>query len=338
MSFYIPTIKKMYFVSDILIERIMPVEGQINVQPHSLVDPSTNLATCKISYEVINLGQKFIPSKKNITSFNQGDLVGKVHKNKFIAPFKGSLYQLENNYYFKSEEKDNWLLAGVWGEVLETSHNRSVLLKTQGMNIHVPICTPKIKSGELIVFPNPEKNLVLKYLENYVKTSIGKIIYVGNKITIDIVKKAAELKIDVILGGSADLEVYTFAKANDIGLGLFSIIGNANTPNNIFNFINEITNRYVFFYGDRGVLQIPMPAVKPEIKVKKVSNATKSSNLINQPFLKFVKKGLEVQIFEYDHFGKIGVVDRVGKSGILVRLYDGDEIVSVLPPNLVACE
>ncbi len=326
---YIPVIKKLIYKKNLFIERVMPSEGKLSVLVGSTVEPFNKLGTCKVSYEVVELGDKFRPAKsaQKLSSYHAGMVVGKLGSGSFLAPFNGYLEKIGQQYFFRSEPTDYWLLPGVWGEVTDVVDNKSVLIKTQAIDLHVPITTKNDIAGELIVFPNPSEILAAQYFHNYMKSTNGKIVYVGHTISMDIIKMAKELNVGVVLAGSADKEVYDYAVANNIGLGLFSGFGEIATPDYVFEFINNISNRYVFFFAKRNVLQVPVP---PDVQME--STAQVGSVLKN------VKKGMRVQILKSMYFGKYGVVDRVSKFSIFVKLDDRDEIVEVFPPNVFVIE
>ncbi|MFC1722333.1 hypothetical protein ACFL0C_01650 [Patescibacteria group bacterium] len=327
---YIPLIKKLIFKEGLLVERALPKEGYINTSVGEVVEPSQKMGTCKVVYEVVDLGKDFKPaSRKLVNAYSSKDkLIGSVHRKKFVSQFNGKLIKNEKGvYYFVSEERDYWLLPGVWGTVKEVTDKKSVLIETQAIDIHLPVTTRKRTSGELIVFPNPSEMLSFQYFNNYLKSPVGKIIYVGNTVNMDIIKRANELNVGGILAGSANKDVYDFSIRNNISLGLFSGYGEITTPEVVYQFLNGITSRYVFFSGDNNTLRIPLPK----------NNEFKETSELKSVMV-YVKKGMKVQVFDSKNFGKTGVVDSTPKSGILVKLHDSEEVVEVNPPNLLAVE
>jgi hypothetical protein len=327
---YIPVVKKMNYREGVLLERTLPEEGKIHVSVGDQVEPSDRLGTCKVTYEIITLGAGFRPEGGNIETpapFHSGTLVGRLGKKRFEAPFAGTLVKKDDLYQFVSEKRDYWLLPGVWGEVADISHNKSVLLRTQTVDLHLPVTTGEIKSGEMVVFPNPSDILSVKYFTDYLKSPKGKVIYIGNNLSMELARTAAELGVEAILAGSADVNVYEYAEENGVALGLFTGFGEIATPQFIFDFINEITSRYVFFYGNKHYMQIPVPHDEERFKTKKMRS-----------ILKYVRKGLRVQVLSSSNFGDIGKVDRVSKNSIFVKLEDKDEIVETTPPNILAVE
>lgn len=326
---YITLVKKMNYREDVLIERTLPEEGKVHVSVGDVVGPSDRLGICKVTPEMVNLGKDFKPEDKdNLPApFQVGALVGKLKKEKFVAPFAGILKKEEDQYQFISDRRDYWLLPGVWGQVADVSHNKSVLLKTQVVDLHLPICTSEIKSGEMVVFPNPSDILTVRYFTDYLKSPKGKIVYVGNNISLDLIKTAADLKVEALLAGSADVKAYEYAVSHNVSLGLFTGFGNIATPKFIFDFINEITNRYVFFYGDKHHIQIPVPSNDERFVLQNIRS-----------ILKYVRKGLRVQVLDSKNFGAIGTVDRVTKNSIFVKLEENEEVVGVNPPNIFAVE
>ena len=326
---YVPIVKKLSYKKQFLVERSLPKEGQISVSVGDIVDPSSRIGTCKVIYEMVTLGSKFKAIKQEADSNYYGDgvLVGTAGKEKFFAPFNGYLEEAPEGFVFKAENKDYWLLPGVWGEVKDISSNRSVLISSQSVDVHVPVVCGDQFSGELIVFPNPSEMLVEQYFHNYIKSPAGKIVYVGNHLTIDLIEKAHHLKIESLLAGSATKEVYDYAVENEISLGLFVGFGEINTPGMIYDFINEITNGYVFLLVDNNTLQVPVPA----------ENGFKKNGKPNK-ILKYIRKDMTVQVLTSENFGQLGTVDRATKSGIFVKLHENNQEVEVHPPNLLIIE
>jgi len=326
---YVPIIKKLIYKESVLIERTLPSEGQITVSVGDKVEPSDKLGTCKIVYEMVELGEKFKPNQRDDGSnyYANEALVGSRGRDKFYAPFGGLLEKNAQGFIFRSEERDYWLLPGVWGSVKDVAENRSVLLNTQTVDVHIPVTCGEVIAGELIVFPNPSEMLTVQYFNNYIKSAEGKIVYVGNVASIDLIKTANNLKIKTILAGSTSKEAFGYAREKGMSLGLFVGFGKLNTPELIYNFINEVTNRYVFFYTHNNTLQVPVP-----------TNSGFERNKKPKKILKFIKKGLTVQVLNSENFGQMGVVDRVSKSGIFVKLYENNEVIQVKLPNLLIIE
>ena len=328
---YIPIIKKVVKTNNVLIERSLPKEGKIYVEPGNNVEPSDKIGSCKVSYEAVDLGENFKPYKV----FATGQLalaetaVGRQGSKKFVSPFNGYLRRNNGNYFFMAQEKDYWLLPGVWGEVVKVKRGYSVLLKTQMTDMHIPVATKSFTAGELIVFPNPSQLLEAQFLNKYLKSAAGKIIYAGHSITLNFITEAHRLNVPGILAGSASRDVLTYANKNKIAIGLFTGFGQIPTPNFIYNMLNDIAHRYVFLDGARNVLRIP--ATVP-------FSAKELSDSIPKSILQYVKKDLQVQIFKSPYFGYTGKVDKVSKSSIFVKVSAEAEPFEVSPPNVFAIE
>jgi len=325
---YIPVITKIKITNGILVERDLPKPGEITTAVGDKVEPSQKIGSTKVSYKIINLGNKF-RLKRGLSFGNtvsKGAVLGSTGIKKFKAPFKGILYKNDlGSCYFKSVSQDYWLLPGVWGEIVDIKEGISVLLKTQTKDMQFVASTPGFVSGELIVFPNPSELLEMEYLNRYLKFASGKIIYVGDCLSPMVLERAAALNVGALLVGSASAHMFDEAKRLKINLGIFSGFGDMKTPSSVYFELNEVSHRYVFFYGDKGKLSIPLPVGTEEPKTKR-------------KVLKFVKKGIDVQIFISKAYGSYGIVDRVTKSSIFVRLENGEDIVEVLPPYIFAIE
>ncbi len=328
---FVPIIKKITRNNNVYIERVLPRKGELDAVVGSKVEPFSKIGITKVTYGKLPIGSSLkITKGKNVgTYFYTGDVVGKVGKKKVVAPFDGYLEQVPNGYVFRQEERDFWLLAGVWGEVADVVDNHSVLISCQVIDIHLAVCTEISYAGELIVFPNPSELLEMSYLEKFSKDSFGKVIYVGHHISTDIVTKAAELGIAGLLAGSVDRDALELAKKYQIFLGAIAGFGNIPTPSYVFEFLNDISNRYVFLQGGRGILRIPVSQPFADVEVK---TSTYSGQL------RQLKKGLKVQILEDPHFGWVGEVSSVQEDGVYVILDEVQDPIKVKIPNILALE
>ena len=102
---YIPVVKKIIYKDNLFIERTLPEEGYINVSVGDKVEPFNKLGTCKVTYEVFDLGDKFKPQggAQRLASYASGMLVGSAGRKKFYAPYNGTLEKTENG--LKSKPK-----------------------------------------------------------------------------------------------------------------------------------------------------------------------------------------------------------------------------------------
>ncbi|MFC1621801.1 hypothetical protein ACFL13_00205 [Patescibacteria group bacterium] len=324
---YIPVIRKINYRKEVFIERSLPKAGEITVEVGSKVEPSQKIGSTKISYEVVRLGEKFKPNNKVNTSrsVEAEVLLGKIKSKKFTTPFKGSLIQdKEGVYFFKSVEQDYWLLPGVWGEVTDVKKNLGVLLKTQTKDINLIASTRGFVSGELIVFPNPTELLEINYLDKYMKSASGKIIYVGHSISEGILKRAKELNVGALLAGSAHREMFSQAYKSGLNLGIVSGFGIMPTPEEVYFALNDVAHRFVFFYGEQGRLSIPIPS-EEEFPLSE-----KEQYFIN------AKEGVKVQVFTPEYYGHYGIIDSVTESSIFVKLSNNEKAVEVMSPNIFA--
>lgn len=328
---YIPTIKKILYTNNVLIERPLPAVGKINITKGEHTEPFTRLGMSKISYKQMVLPEnlKFPKGKLLKNFFYSGEILGKVSKKNVLAPFDGYIEEQNGRYILKEEDKVFWLLAGVWGEISSLHDDKSVLIKTQTTDIHLTATNDLSVSGELIVFPNPSEILEMQYLEKFEKYAFGKILYVGNYASLEVVEKAIDLGVVGILAGGADRPSFILAKRAKVFLGLFSGFGKAPTPKPVFEVLKEVSNRYVFIHGEKNLLRIPMPTQFDEAMLKQ--NELKS-------ILKTVDAGVKVQVLQDPYFGYLGVVDSIKGSSIFVRLDENQEIFEVQVPNIICIE
>ncbi len=326
---YIPVIQKIQFKNDVLLERALPVKGYLTVKVGDSVQPFTKLGMSKVSYKKVLIGEDFkVTRNKKIGGyFYEGEKVGTAKSHKFYAPFSGYLQKEGNDYVFWQEERDFWLLSGAWGTIIDIVKDKSVLIKTPVTDIKFACSTMGDISGELIVFPNPEEALIKEYFENLSKSMFGKIIYVGEFLSTDVLKRAIELGVLGLMAGGADKASLTLAKESGIFLGLFTGFGQVSVPHQIFEILRGVSSRFIFISGKERLLRIPSP--------ENFKEGTKDST---GSTLKKLAKGIEVIVLQKPYFGKIGIVDSVSESSIFVRFSEKEETVQVFIPNVLALQ
>jgi len=319
--------RKVNRVGNVLIERVLPAEGEINARVGDLVEPFTKLGVAKVSY-----GQYEIDSKLKVVKgkgvggyFYIGDTVGRVGRNVVTAPFDGYLERTKTGLLLRQENRDYWLLSGVWGEVKDVVGKNSVLIDNKMMNVIFAACTNVSYAGELVVFPNPSELLEMQYLEKFEKETFGKIIYIGDFANSEVISRAVELGVGGVLAGSADRSTFSVAKSSGMFLGVFNGFGHIPTPEYIFNELKEISNRYVFLQGERGLLRVPLPR-ESEIDEK-----------LCEIFRK-VEEGLRIQLLDKSNFGLVGIVDSIQGEDLYVILDGSKKSVKVQIANVLSLE
>ena len=325
----IPVIRKITQKERCLIERVLPADGLLSVETGTVVEPFNHIGECRFSQNKLELPKGFKPNdfKTDRRFYYSGYLLGKIGREKIIAPFDGDMEMNSGRRYIFSEGEKNYsLLAGVWGIVKSIYQNKSVLLETQAKDLLLAACTNVHSSGELVVFPNPTDILKKSYLENFAKGIKGKIVYIGHSVGVDILQKACEMQASAVLSGSAHKDAFDFAKDNNFAFGLISGFGNIKTPESVYKFLSSISYRYVFFDGDASILRIP---IKPE-------DILKDEN--SMPLMKRVEIGMNVQIFQDPYFGWVGTVDKTSESSIFVKFGIDKSLVEVKVPNFLIIE
>jgi hypothetical protein len=326
MALVVPNMRKLKYTPNALVERVLPSKGDISAKVGDVVEPFTKLGMSKASFGRLKIGSRLkIAKRKAVDSFFYKDEeIGKVKNSVVVAPFNGYLRREEGVYVFEQEQRDYWLLSGVWGAVQNVYAKRSVLLKTQMVDINLAVCTRVSYAGELIVFPNPSEILEMQYLEKFSKNVAGKIIYIGSFASMEVLKRASELGVGGILAGGVDRDGYTFATERNLFLGIFSGFGQMPTPNFVYAILKEISNRYVFLEGHVNLLRVPVP---PDFHTVDVS--TKSPLFID------LKPDMRIQIFEQPYFGWIGRVESIQGDIVYAILDESGETVQVHYPNVI---
>jgi hypothetical protein len=329
----IPVLRRVTDKNDVYIERAMPVEGSLYVKQGDTVEPFDHIGDCIYAQRTSYLPLKFTPKgfKKNGQFYYTNMELGSRGKEKIISQYDGYLFKNnKGRFEYVEAERKYPLLSGVWGTVDKVIDKFSVLIKSSVKDICLPVCSTKFFAGELIVFPNPSSILEKFYLDQFsAQSADGKIVYVGNHVNISLLQQAVKSGWGGVLAGSTDRETYAYAKANNITLGVFTGFGEVVTPDDIYQLLNQISNRYVFFYGEKNLLRVPVPTSGS------ISEIDKSKKYIP---LKPIKKGNNVIVLDRQYFGEVGVVDRVSEFSIFVRFPNSQKTVDVKIPNILTLE
>jgi hypothetical protein len=329
----IPVLRRVTDKLDVYIERAMPVAGSLYVKQGDSVEPFDHIGDCIYAQRSTLLPIKFSPKgfKKNGQFYYANMEIGQHGKEKIISQYDGYLFKnTQGRFEFGEAERKYPLLSGVWGVVDKVVEKSSVLIKSTVKDICLPVCSSKFFAGELIVFPNPSTILEKFYLDQFsAQSADGKIVYVGNHVNVSLLQQAVKSGWGGVLAGSTDRETYFYAKANNITLGVFTGFGEVVTPEDIYQLLNQISNRYVFFYGENNLLRVPVPT-------DQIMDET-AKNKKYLP-LKTLKKGASVIVLERQYFGQVGIVDRASEFSIFVKFPNSQKIVEVKIPNVLALE
>ncbi len=322
---YIPVMEKVKHTNGVLLERALPSEGGLRVSVGDKVEAFSEVGFCKYASKIVKIDAsvKLHKKLKQGSRVSEGTLLGRSGLRAFRAPFSGFIEMKDSNRFLLSEKEDFTLLSGVWGEVVDCIERNAVLIRTQTTDIHLMACTPGFIEGELIVFPNPTDILRLQYLRQYFKNVYRKVIYVGDYVDSEFMQSAIEYGVGAVLAGSAPRETFLLAKQHGVFLGVFSGFGNIPTPTDVFSILSNVSNRFVFVQGDKNMIRVPMP----------------EPFLIKKPYRHYIKKvvkGLRVLVFTEPDFGSVGVVEKLGKTSIVVKLEKNDRSIEVSERALVA--
>ncbi|MBN1162726.1 hypothetical protein JXA34_03210 [Patescibacteria group bacterium] len=319
----------------VLMERSLPEKGTLEVSVGEELRPFDHLGYCTASHRYLLLPEDFKPAvlkgkanaKKAFAYF--GTVLGKAGDSKVTAPYNGYLAEVgKKEYRFEEEPHKHTLLSGVWGKVEKVIPEASVLIRTTTIDIQMVASTSNSFVGELVVFPN-QKEFFEKYFVSAISARPGgKIIYIGDYIDLDMIKRAAEVGVGAVLAGSGKREVLTYSKQNNVQLGLISGFGEVATLDDIYTQLNKTIGRLVFFHGDKGLLRIPIP----------IEERRSKKNRKTAKVLKKVRTEMQVLTFQGAYFGYIGKVDMIKESSILVRFQGVNEPVEIFVPNFFILE
>ena len=335
----VPVVRKITDNKKFYVERIFPVEGEWEVKIGDFVEPFGRLGNCVFSQNSMVLPPDFKPQNIKGTEkfFYVDTLLGKNKKEKIFAPYDGTLRELEDKkFVYEENPRKYFLLSGVWGTVKSLHGKSSALIETQSKDISFAFSTDFHSSGELVVFPNPSDILKKSYLENFVKGIKGKIIYIGNHVGLEVVKRAYELGATAVVAGSSHTDTFDFANKNGFSFGVFSGFGNIRTPEDIYKYLSSVSYRYVFFEGAKNILRIPVK--EEDIKTPSKKDKIPDISINNPEYVKNVEPGMRVQALQRPYFGWFGVVDRVSESSIFVRFGSDERTAEIRLPNFLIIE
>lgn len=323
----IPVINKITKQKGVYIERSLPVDGAIKVSQGAEILPYDSLGECSYSHRMMHYQKGFKPKKfkEDGQFYYFGSDIGKYHSQTVTAPYNGNLFKNNDGTFTYTEVESRYLLlSGVWGVVDKIVESKSVLLKTSMRNINLVAATKVDFAGELIVFPNPSHVLEKHYIEEFsVEAAEGKIVYVGHNVDTPLLEEAQKYGWGGVVSGSCDKETFDYAKTKNMCFGIFTGFGDNPTPDDVYNLLSNVSNRYVFFVGEKNVLQIPIPKdeVLQDTAYSKVNP------------LKEIAQGQKVMVLQKNYFGKLGVVDRIEEFSIFVKFDTEQKPVEIKIPN-----
>lgn len=222
------------------------------------------------------------------------------------------------------------LLSGVWGVVEDILENESVLIKSQAMDLHLIASSAPYAEGELVVFPNPADLIQKQYFDKFSYSLLGKVIYVGNTVSKDVVQMSQKCGVSGILAGGCPKSVFDFAESSNIFLGLFTGYGVCRTPEPVFEALLNVSTRIVFASGQDNRLRIPVPENFPRVE-----------EVMEEEVFKPLEEGCKVLILQNPYFGFTGVVISSGEYDdpkVLVKLTLSNEVIEVNIPNILALQ
>jgi len=327
----IPVIKKIAETKDVYVERALPVDGSINMTQGSEVVPYDAIGECNYSHRMLNYPKGFSPYKYKEEGqfYYLGSDLGKYQSQKVTAPFNGNMSKNDDGIFTYTEVEVRYLLlSGVWGVIDKIIESKSVLIKTSMRDINLVATTKVDFAGELIVFPNPSHVLEKHYIEEFsVEAAEAKIVYVGNSVDTPLLMEAQKYGWGGVLAGSADKETFDFAKANNMCFGVFTGFGDHPTPDDVYDLLRNVANRYMFFVGEKNILRIPVPK-EEAVQAPKSKFAP----------IKELKTGMRILALQKPYFGRLGSVDRIEGSSIFVKFDVEPKPVEIKVPNLYIAE
>ncbi len=221
------------------------------------------------------------------------------------------------------------LLSGLWGTVEDVVPQHSVLLKTSLVDLHLVAGTLPYAEGELITFPRPGDVVQQQYLQKFGYSLSGKLVYVGDTVSLEALSMARTFGVAGILAGGCSKQVYDFAVQSGMFLGLFSGFGLTKTSCDVYETLAGVSTRIAFASAEDHVLRIPVPlGFAPE-------------RLASHAFSVFkpLEIGLRVYVLQPPYLGDTGRVTQVldALNGrVAVQLDSNGSTVDLSVPNFLA--
>ena len=324
-------IDKVKRTGNFFVERTLPDLGEVFVKAGDSVEPFTKIGQAKVSYffQKVPSGQEILKEPNEYVE--KGVLVSRVNKGQFkytnfYAPYNGFLRPVgDGSFVFEQDKEKFELFSGAWGVVKSVVENKSVLISGSATVIYCAVASSYEAEGELVVLPNPTELLEDPYFANFTKEVSGKIIYSGHFIKLENLKRAIKIGVRGIIAGGFDKESLDFAQKSGFALASISGFGRIPTPDQIFDFFSQGTNRYIFIRGPAGEILIPS-----KDKFEEESG--------DKDFLIEIKNDMIVQVLERPYFGWIGSVKSVDKDRVKIAFPGRIEEVLVRPTNLLALD
>jgi len=317
----IPTFRNITYNKKIQIERPLPSKGKILIEIGEEVVSYTKLGYCKFSLKEVLIPEYFkieggLKSGKDVLT---GNVVATNDDKLLISPFDGKIEKRGESYLLVKNPEDFWLISGVSGVVSQIVPNRSFLIETQGFELKLVATSTTMTEGVLEVLPNPSELLEIEFMNRYIKNGTGKIVYVGNFLRKEMLIKAIEIGCEGILCGSCDRDTLRFAHRNNFFVGVLTGFGRMPTPIRVLEFLKNFNSKYCIVRENSENIFI----------------SELGFDFQNEPAYYNLKVGLKVRVLDYPYFGWEGVVEKIEKNKVYVRINDISELVETEPLNLI---
>lgn len=318
----IPTFRNIAYLKKIQIERPLPSKGKILVEIGEEVASYTKLGYSKFSLKEVLIPEyfKLKGGYKNGKDVLTGSVVATCEDKYLISPFDGKVEKRGENYVIVKNPEDFWLVAGVSGMVSQIVPNRSVLIESQGFELKLVATSTTMTEGVLEVLPNPSELLEIEFMNRYIKNGTGKIVYIGNFLRKEMLIKAMEIGCEGILCGSCDRDTLKYAHRNNFFVGVLSGFGRMPTPVRVLEFLKSFNSKYCLVRENSENIFISELGYEYQ----------------NEPAYYNLKVGLKVRVLDYPYFGWEGVVEKIEKNKVYVRINDISELVETEAVNLIS--
>ncbi len=324
-------IRKINYLEDYKYSRFIDADTRLMVSVDDFVEKDSIISKGNVSkmlYRInisdfaSNFKKYIIVSQGEVVS--KGDIVMKKRSKYLYSPVDGiiDLSSVDTGVILvRSFPEDVVNKSNIKGKVSYISHDKTkIVIDTNVLKIDL-----KYIFGENI-------NANLKYLcddkgflklEDINSSCIGNIIYVGNLITSEIIKKSLVIGVSGIIGNGIEL------KNNE---NIEDLINSIPITVGIIDGFGLILNTYFYSlvkYNNK-------PSLIDQYNQSLIIFVDEKKDFENDFYIKEVEKDDKVQIFNYPYWGATGIVNSFDSKNFKVNIIlDSRETVSVHPDEIV---
>jgi hypothetical protein len=294
-----PFLPKYKISSEVLIERSLPVMGNIFVKKGSVVQPFDKIGEAKILIDEITFKYDGDIIKKRGDMVSQGEVVAERKKTfgaevPTISPSTGYIVKIdikENLITIRKPSRIYDLIAGVPGFVTDVVEGRGVLITTRAVVVKAVFGFGTETGGELVVLGDGG-DLISQ--EDLREEMTGKIIVCG-RIDRGLYAKGVAIGVSGFVCGSVNFSATKNFKVDGPEVLITEGFGDIPLSPVLFSYLKTVSGRFAIIRACENEIIIP--------ETDQISWCFESGTLFVE-----LKTGQTAQILSYQNFGSFGRV------------------------------